>query len=415
MNSETERSDVSRRPEADPHHPSRSPVVVQRLLEAIRKHLDLDVAFIGQFVDGERVFRYVDADPGASQISVFDSDPIEETYCGNVVAGRLPGLLPDSMAHPVSADLPITSALSIGSYLSVPIRFSDGRVYGTFCCFSHEAKLSLDAKDLRSLEMMADVASEHLEELDASEVAQRHRREVISSILDTPKAMTMAFQPLRELVTMEIVGLEALARFPAHDEGPEWFFREAADAGLGHELEMLAVRTALTAFDDIPPPIKLNINVSAETLTSEEFFETVSGVDRDRLVIEVTEHAAVEDYTNMRLASERLTELGIWLAIDDVGMGFSGLNRILESAPEQLKLDRVVVREVDTNLTKQAMIDAFRSFGERAGFVIVAEGIETEAELLMLRSLGVELGQGYHLGRPGPLDVILREREAGPA
>lgn len=171
---------------------------------------------------------------------------------------------------------------------------------------------------------------------------------------------------------------------------------------------MHAVRLAMTALDDIPEPIRLNINVSPDTLCSEEFLDLMSSVPRDRLVvIEVTEHAVIEDYTQVRLASARLTELGIWLAIDDVGMGFSGLNRILESTPEELKLDRVVVRDVDSSPVKQALVEAFCTFGRRMVFGVVAEGIETEAELSTLQALGATTGQGYHLGRPDRLDAVL--------
>lgn len=187
--------------------------ILQRLLRGIREHLDLDVAFIGQFVDGGRRFRYIDAD-GDSPISVLDSDPIEETFCGHVAAGRLPG---------------------------------------------------------------------YLEVLDSAECEQHERRELIAGVLRDPAAMTLVFQPLRNLQTMEIVALEALARFPGHDKGPQWFFSQATEVGLG-----------------------------------------------------------------------------IDLSIDDVGMGFAGLNRILESSPEELKLDRVVVAGCDTNPTSSAAPTASR-------------------------------------------------------
>jgi EAL domain-containing protein (putative c-di-GMP-specific phosphodiesterase class I) len=115
--------------------------------------------------------------------------------------------------------------------------------------------------------MMAEVAGEYLEELDRVEAEQRERRRRIRAVLEDPAGMTMVFQPLRNLQTMEVVALEALARFPGHEHSPEWFFAEAAQAGLGVALEMHAVRLALTALDDIPHPVRLNINVSPEMRT----------------------------------------------------------------------------------------------------------------------------------------------------
>lgn len=380
--------------------------LMARLLRAVRDHLDLDVAFIGQFVDDERILRFVDSVPAVSAPAVLESHPTSETYCGLIAEGRLPELLPDGSEHPASAKLAVTTEFDIGSYVGVPIKFSDGRTYGTFCCYSNEVK-QLRPQDVQVVRLMAEIAAEYLEELDRVEAEQKRRRHLVQTVLDDPAGMTMVFQPLRDLETMEVVGLEALARFPGHDFGPEWFFAEAAKAGLGLALEMHAVRLAMTALDRIPEPIRLNINVSPDTLCSGEFLDLMSSVPRGRLVIEITEHAVIEDYTEVKLASERLTELGIWLAIDDVGMGFSGLNRILESAPEELKLDRVVVRDVDSSPVKQALVEAFCTFGRRMRFGVVAEGIETEAELSELRALGATVGQGYYLGRPDRLDAVL--------
>lgn len=178
---------------------------------------------------------------------------------------------------------------------------------------------------------------------------------------------------------MEIVALEALARFPRQEHGPDWFFTEASDVGLGVGLGMRAVRMALEAFDHIPEPLRLNVNVSPTTLCSPDFFYAIARVPPDRLVVEVTEHAAIDDYGELQTASARLAAAGIWLAIDDVGMGFSGLNRILQSAPRELKLDAAVIRDVHASVVKQALIESFCIFGDRAGVTIVAEGIESDS------------------------------------
>lgn len=389
--------------------------VIERLLRAVRQHLDLDAAFVGEVSGGRRTFRYVDSKPGVDAIAVGDSDPLEESYCGHVLSGRLPQFLADPAQHPVAAALPVTKALPVGSHLSVPIRFSDGRVYGTFCCFGLRVSDSIAAHDLRAVQMTAQLAGEYLEAIEAAQRDRRQRGELIEKVLADPDAMALVFQPLRDLATMEVVSVEALSRFPGQPHNPAWFFSEAAAAGLGVALEMRAVCAALDVLPRIPSPVRLNVNVSPDTLCSWEFFEAVAGVPRDRLVVEVTEHAAIDDYTELKAASARLSEQGIWLAIDDLGMGFSGLNRILQSSPEELKLDAAVIRDVDSSSVKRALVEALCSFGEHAGFGIVAEGIETAGELRCLRDLGAKIGQGYFLGRPGELETWFGHGCAGPS
>lgn len=382
--------------------------VIERMLRAVREHLDLDVGFVSEVVGGKRVFRYVDSKPGVDIVAPGDSDPLEQGYCHHVLAGRLPEFLGDPSRHPLAASLPVTGEVPVGSHLSVPIRFSDGRVYGTFCCFGLDVQPSLDARDLSPLRMVADLAAEYLETIDGVQAAQRRRHRTIEKVIEDPDAMTLVFQPLRDLQTMKIVALEALARFPGHEHGPGWFFTEASHVGLGVELEMRAVRMALEALDQIPGSLRLNVNVSPTTLCSPDFFDAIARVPPDRLVVEVTEHAAVDDYGELQTASARLAAAGIWLAVDDVGMGFSGLNHILQSAPRELKLDAAVIRDVHASIVKQALIQSFCVFGDRAGITIVAEGIESAAELDALRALGIRFGQGYHLGRPQPLQSIVR-------
>lgn len=380
---------------------------IQRILRAAREHLGLDIAFVSQFMDGERVFRYVDSEAGVSCVEVGASDPLEESYCHYVVDGSLPEFLPDPAQHPVSARLAVTAALGVGTHLSVPIRFSDGRIYGTFCCFGLNLITAVPPADLRAVQMLAELVSEYLEVVDVEERDRRRRYERIAQVLDDPSGITMVFQPLVELATERIVAVEALARFPTVGEGPEWVFSEAWTAGLGVELEMKAVRAALAHLDQLPEHVRLGVNVSPLTLMSTEFHEAVKPVPAGRLAVEVTEHAAVDDYGALRGVRQQLSALGIRLAIDDVGMGFSGLNHILESGPDTIKIDRAVIRNVHDHPAKAAMIEALVSFGNCVGVLVVAEGIETADELATLRSLGVTVGQGYYLGRPHALAAVI--------
>jgi EAL domain-containing protein (putative c-di-GMP-specific phosphodiesterase class I) len=121
------------------------------------------------------------------------------------------------------------------------------------------------------------------------------------------------------------------------------------------------------------------------------------------VVIELTERSPIVDYegTNARLTE--LRALGCRLAIDDVGKGFSGLTHVVELSPDLLKFDRSLVSGVDADEHKSALIARLSSYADQVEMEVVAEGIETAGELETLRGLGVGAGQGFLLGRPGPI------------
>ena len=132
------------------------------------------------------------------------------------------------------------------------------------------------------------------------------------------------------------------------------------------------------------------------------------------VVLEITEHAAVESYSLLRSSLAELRQL-VRIAVDDVGAGYSGLRHILEISPDLLKLDIALVRGVDGDAAKRALISGILSFARDAGCRVVAEGIETEAEERVLAGLGVELGQGLLFGRPDRLDQVAVDGWLGEA
>lgn len=383
---------------------------IERTLRAARNHLGVEVAFISEFVDGDRVFRYVDARTATSPVAVDGKDPLEDSYCHYVAKGELPEYLQDPRQHPLAASLAVTESLSIGTYLSVPIRFSDGQTYGTFCCFDHDLRPELEPHTVVALRMMAELVAEYLEVLDARKKAQSDRRDRINQILQDDAALTMFVQPIIDLASGAVVGVEALARFRDADQGPAWFFQEACDVGLGVELELKALKAALRFLDVLPAEVRLNVNLSPDTLVDPACIEAMMKVPPGRLVVEVTEHAVVSDYTTLNEAGSRLKALGIMTSIDDVGVGFSGLSRILQTSAEELKIDRAIVSGVHNDAAKQALIEALASFCARTNRRLLGEGVECEEELEMLRSLGVDLAQGYYFAKPAPVEVIFPGR-----
>jgi EAL domain-containing protein (putative c-di-GMP-specific phosphodiesterase class I)/AmiR/NasT family two-component response regulator len=258
--------------------------------------------------------------------------------------------------------------------------------------------------------LSAEIAGEVIDELagqlrrdDVRSEAERARAERIRRVLDGAP-LPMAFQPVVDLATASIRGVEALARFDPSDPGhPEDWLADAEHMGVRAELELAAVRAALREVDDFPAGVFLSVNVSPSVAVSPEFGATVPATAARRLVVEVTEHAPVDDYDELNGSLGTLRERGVRVAIDDAGAGFASLRHIVRMAPDFIKLDRTLARDIDADPARRALATALISFAREIGATIVAEGIETESEFRTLRSLGVGLGQGFFLGLPGPL------------
>jgi len=137
--------------------------------------------------------------------------------------------------------------------------------------------------------------------------------------------------------------------------------------------------------------------------------------DRD-VVLEITEHAEIEDYPRLIAALDQVRHRAR-LAVDDAGAGYAGLRHILELRPQFVKLDISLVRNVDNDPARQAMVIGMAHFATYVGCDLIAEGIETANELTTLKLLGVAFGQGYLLGRPAPVAVttVVRPAAAGRA
>ena len=212
------------------------------------------------------------------------------------------------------------------------------------------------------------------------------------------------FQPIVHLASLEVGGYEALSRFDlASDATPEQWFQAADAVGLSLDLEMHAIRKAVSHAYQLPINTFLSLNASPETLLRGEFSDLVGELHGESIVVEVTEHAAVEDYEPLQRAIDRLRHQGIRLAIDDAGAGFASLKHIVRLLPEFIKLDLFLVRDIHEDPVKRAVVAGMLGVASQIGGKVIAEGVETAEELRVLIDLGVEWAQGYYLGRPGAL------------
>ena len=380
------------------HAPSNS---VPDILHAIRQHLKMEVAFVSEFVNDQRVFRYVDSSWTKSPVHVGEGGPLDESYCQRVVDGRLPELINDAQTNAVAAELPATFDIPVGAHMSVPIHLSDGSVYGTFCCFSRSADTSLNLRDLSLMRVFADLAGKMIDRERHSIVHQRASMERVRKVLNSD-AIHIVYQPIFDLNRGAIAGFESLARFSAMPaRSPHLWFNEAHSIGLGIELELKAIQLALLVMPNLCEGLDLSINASPETILDPSFealLSTLSSVEH--LVLEITEHAAVEKYEEIAQRLKPYRDRGLQLAVDDAGAGYASFRHILNLEPDRIKLDMSLTRDIDIDPARRALAAALIHFSADTGSKLVAEGVETASEAAALIELGVDKAQGYFLGRP---------------
>jgi EAL domain-containing protein (putative c-di-GMP-specific phosphodiesterase class I) len=224
-------------------------------------------------------------------------------------------------------------------------------------------------------------------------------RRRVHALLGTAGRLSVAFQPVVDLATSAVAGYEVLARFDSGD--PALWFPRAHAVGLGGELELASVVQGLALRD--PAWGYVSVNVSPATLLLPQFSELVERLaEPSKLVLEITEHAEVDDYDDLKHVVAHLRSLGARIAIDDAGSGISSFRHILTLAPDIVKLDRSLIARLEDDGPRRALAEALAQFADRIGADLIAEGIERPEERAACMELGIPFGQGYLLGRPAP-------------
>ncbi|MGD0863441.1 MAG: EAL domain-containing protein, partial [Candidatus Limnocylindrales bacterium] len=226
-------------------------------------------------------------------------------------------------------------------------------------------------------------------------------REGIRRII-TDRAFKPVFQPIVDIATGAHVGYEALTRF-ANGTPPDVVFLNAHASGLEAELEETTLAAALSSAAALPDGTWLSLNVSPDLAMARRLGELLAHATRP-IVLEVTEHAPVNDYAALRASIDRLHP-AVRVAVDDTGSGVANFGHLVELRPAFVKLDVGLVRGIDTDRARQALMVGLLHFARESASQTIAEGVETAAELDALRKLGVPLAQGYLLGRPAPAIV----------
>jgi DNA-binding NarL/FixJ family response regulator/EAL domain-containing protein (putative c-di-GMP-specific phosphodiesterase class I) len=261
-----------------------------------------------------------------------------------------------------------------------------------------------------------EVAPGVIEELVVQLARSEHRdgREAetlgrVRSVIDE-SAFEIVYQPIVGLAEDRVIAVEALARFEtAPRRSPDVWFGDAVEVGLGVELDMAAAKKALRILPDLPAGVDLFLNVWPESIFSDRFAELMATVSPESIVLELTEHAPVQDYDRLGAVTDALRDSGFRISVDDVGAGFASLRHLLNLRPDVLKIDISLCRFIEADRARQVLAGALASLGRELGATVVAEGIETAAELQAVRDLGIDAAQGYYLGRPAapPLNETL--------
>lgn len=243
-------------------------------------------------------------------------------------------------------------------------------------------------------------------------------KDEIEKIL-SKKDISTVFQPIISLKNASVIGYEALSRGPKDSplHSPKKLFLEAENYDRTWELELLCRIKAIEKVKQIDKNKLLFINVDPKIFKDPRFksgftkdFLKINGISPDSIIFEITEKTAIKDYKGFKTALDNYVRQGYKIAIDDMGTGYSGLKTLMETKPHYIKIDISFIKDIDKDLFKQELVRTVLSLAKATNMEIIAEGIETEAELLKLINLGVTYGQGYFLQRPSGAFLDISER-----
>lgn len=231
-------------------------------------------------------------------------------------------------------------------------------------------------------------------------VAVEGQQDQLDALLAQPEALSAVFQPIVHLASGTTMAYEGLTRFPASSElTPTQWFSAARRLGQGVALEHAALCTILSAARRIPDDCPVAINLSPNAVLEPAIQDLLAAQDR-ALVVEITEHEPFP--ADLGAGLQPLRDRGIRVAIDDAGAGYASFTQLLRLHPDIIKIDGELIASIDGDPVKRALVTALKSLASELHAKLVAEAVETPRQCQALIRLGIEYGQGFHLGRPRP-------------
>lgn len=368
--------------------PGPDEALVGDALTSLRRHLGMDVAFIGRFADGRRTFRSVSGDDGCP-VRVGDGHDLEDSYCQRIVDGRIPAAIPDVSLEPEVSGLGATAELGIGAYLGVPVRLPDGRLYGTLCCYSGDVRRELSPRDAAALRLVVDiivpVLAREVERREAAEAARRHVDEVLAE-----GRLTAELVPVVDLRDGAAVGFVAVTRVDGGDPAP--LLAAAAEAGMSTDVEVAAARAALALLPDVPQGCYLALPTSPATAVADALADALADAPGERLVLQLPGPGAAGDLEGLATALSPLRRRGVRVALDGVDDSRAGMQGVRDVAPDIVVLSPELTRGVDADPARQALLRALLWFCQLAGAGVVAAGLDDHWQERELLRMGVRHG-----------------------
>ncbi len=262
---------------------------------------------------------------------------------------------------------------------------------------------------LQHARLKLDLAGQHRLGAERQEgVVDVSKLEGLQSIIRAGR-LRFAYQPIVQSQDGRIVGFEALARpepsaFCTPHSNPNAMLEVAEEMGAQWELGRIGRESIAREAMMVPRSMMLFVNIHPAELANEQMLEETGMLEQaSRVVLEITERAAIHDAAKYGNQLSRLRQCGFRLAVDDLGAGYSGLNSVAQLQPDFVKVDMALTRAIDRWKIKQHLVEGVVHFARQEGIEVVAEGIETEDEAKMIRDLGCGLQQGFLHGRPEPL------------
>lgn len=352
--------------------------------------------------DGDVVARL-----GGDEFAIIQSDA-PQPAAATALATRLVDLI--GRAYAVEGHM-----LHIGASVGVAIAPNDG----------HEPDVLLKNADLALYRAKAEGRSCHRffepgmdERMQARRAMEIDLRRVLAL-----KQLELVYQPQFDLVTNALVGFEALIRWHHPTRGlisPGEFIPLAEEIGVISAIGEWVLRTACKQAAAWPRPVMVGVNLSPLQFRGGKLLETVvsalahSQLPPERLELEITEGALMEDTHGVLEILTRLRELDVAVSMDDFGTGYSSLGYLQKFRFDRIKIDQSFVRDINAHADRRAIIRAVTSLAGTLGMKTIAEGVETEAELACIRAEGCDEVQGYLTGRPMPAEAAMALLESEP-
>lgn len=372
---------------------------IGELVESLRAHLDMDVAFVSRQIGAtHRIFTHVAARGGAPLASG-DHNPNDNSLCWLVIQGKLPERVADTSHYEAAACLPITDTANVRSHFSVPLRRRNGAVHGSLCCFSYRPRPDIEECDMQMIRSVAAIISDQIEgHIEREERGEDAAEEIANLIIDD--ALTVIHQPIYDLTDWHLIGHECLMRHKDDPErSPHELLARARAAGSTLELELHVAGKAIATLDPAHPDRFIAINVSPETLASPALKRVIPEGIASQLVIELNAQDTAADPQAVRAAIETLKERA-WVAVSSKGAGFAGLQALVDLGPDIVKIDPDFLTGIATDTSRRALLKALVQFAAETGVTLIAQGVETRDDLQALRELGIRFAQGNILGKP---------------